>query len=115
MFRKYKKIMISIFVIGLFIAYYIGTDPDSKIFANLSYGASLVMTLQIFIIASVAFWLVEVVPDLFVDNIYGVEHKLVEIAKETAQGASNVLIAKSIRILAYSIITAASIIAFTVQ
>ena len=115
MFRKYKRIFISIFVVSMFILYYIGTDPDSNLFKNLSYGVSLLMTLQIFIIASVSFWLIEVIPDFFVDVIYGKEKDLVKKASETSLGAGNALIAKSIRILAYAIITAASIISFTMQ
>jgi len=115
MLRKYKRIFISIFIVIMFVLYYVGTDPDTDLFKNLSYGVSLLMTLQIFIIASVSFWLIEVIPDFFVDEIYGKEKDLVEKASNTSQGAGQALIAKSIRILAYAIITAASIIAFTVQ
>ena len=109
------KRKISIFlVVGLFILYYLGTDPDTSLFQNLSFGSGIILTLNIFVLSMAAIIMVEILPDYFIDVIYGKESLLRKKAFETPQGASNVMIAKSIRILAYSFIIAASIISYNV-
>ena len=103
---KIKKYVISIIVLLAFVLYFKYTDADN------GYGA-LMVTLQIFIIAAVGFWLVEILPDYFIDSVYGKERLLTEKAIEDSKGAGLALVAKSIRILGYSIIVAGAIIAFT--
>jgi len=104
--KKTKRIVISILVLLAFVLYFKLTDADN------GYGALLV-TLQIFIVAAVGFWLVEVLPDYFIDSVFGKEHKLTEEAYKDPKGAGLALVAKSIRVLGYSIIVAGAIIAFT--
>jgi len=111
---KIKRIVSLIFIILAFIGYYIGTDPDTKVMQNLPFGISLILTFNIFIIGVVGIAIVEFIPDFIVDKIYGKEENLTDIAKHTANGAGYALIAKSIRILAYSIIFAASIVAYNI-
>jgi hypothetical protein len=112
-FPRLKRFIIATFTIFLFISYFILTDPNTDYLSNLHYGTALIITLQIFIIAALGIWIVEVNPDFFLDAVFGKEKKLVEQAKNSATGAGLALLAKSIRILGYSIIVAGSIIAFT--
>jgi len=106
MTNKFKRYFISAIVLVAFFLYFKLSDADN------GYGA-LVVTLQIFIIAAVGFWLVEILPDYFIDAVYGKEHKLTEKALENSTGAGLALVAKSLRVLGYSIIVAGAIIAFT--
>ena len=99
----------------LFILYYLGTDPDTKIFQNLPFGSSLILTINIFIIAITGIIVIEFIPDYFIDVIYGKEKDLRIEASKTSQGAGYALIAKSIRLLGYGIILAASIISYNVS
>ena len=57
--------------------------------------------------------MIEFLPDIILDPIFGNEEELVEIAKTSPEGAAKALLAKSIRLLGYAIIAAGSIIAFT--
>jgi len=116
MVKNLKRFLIATVSILLFIAYFLATDPDTKIFQNLHYGSSLILMLGIFVIASVGLWFVEIAYDWFLDPIFGREQELVEEAKERHnQAAALVSLSKSIRILAAAIIVAASIIALNVQ
>jgi len=112
---KLKRRISGIFILLLFIAYYISTDPDFKLFQDLPFGVGLILTLNIFVISMASIIMVEFLPDFFIDVIYGKEEKLREKAALTSVGASNVMIAKSIRILAYSFIIAASIISYNLS
>ena len=111
---RLKRIIIATIVLVLFVAYWLGTDPDTKFFQNIPFGVGLVLTLGAFIIAAVGVWFLEIIPDYFLDYIYGKERDLVEVAKQTSEGAGKALIAKSIRILAFAIVLAAAIIAKSV-
>ena len=108
-----RKLSIAL-TIAIFIFYYIATDPDTELFQNLSYGATLILTLNIFVIAMTSILLIEFAPDYFIDVIYGKESDARKIATKTPEGAGAMLIAKSIRMLAYGIIVAASIISYNV-
>jgi hypothetical protein len=110
----WKRRLIALLVITSFVVYYLVTDPDTKLFQNLPFGSGLILTLNIFILTAVAVWVVEVLPDYFLDIVYGRESKLVEIAKQTPQGAGYALIAKSLRILGYCIIIAAAIVSMNI-
>jgi len=111
---KIKRILIGVVTFLLFVTFFIGTDPSTKFFQNLSWGAQLILTLGIFIIASVGFWMIEIAYDFFIDPIYGKAGFLVDKAKEDAKGAGLALIARSINILAAAIIVAASILALNI-
>ena len=107
-----KRLIGVILTIVLFVIYYITTDPDSHIIKNMKYGVGLILTLQVFFMAMLGIIIIEFFPDFFVDIIYGDEKELRKKACETSRGASLALIAKSIRILSFAIIMAASIVAF---
>ena len=115
MWSDIKRFFIATFTVIFFVLYFISTDPDTKIFQNLPYGSTLILTLGIFVIASVGLWIVEVFYDWFLDPVYGKEKKLVEIAKQDPKASGLTLIAKSIRILAAAIMVAASIIAYNIS
>lgn len=112
---KIKRRLSAIFVLLLFIAYYISTDPDFKLFQDLTFGVGLILTLNIFVVSMASIIMVEFLPDFFIDVIYGKEEKLRERAVLTSEGASNAMIAKSIRILAYSLIIASAIISYNIS
>ena len=109
-----KRKISGLLVVILFVAYYFITDPDTKLFQNLGFGVNIILTLNIFVLSMATIIMIEFLPDFFVDVIYGKEFKLREKAVESSEGASNVMIAKSIRILAYSFIASASIIAYNI-
>lgn len=113
MILRIKRLLIATLVVVSFIAYYVLTDPNSSVLSNLKVGTSLILTLQIFVVAALGFWVIEVIPDFFVDVIFGKEKELIDKAKEDPKGAAIASLSKSIRILGYAIIVAASIIAFT--
>jgi len=112
--NKIKRRLAAILTIVMFVVYYLATDPDTTIFQNLEFGAGLILTFNIFVIAMASIILIEFVPDFFIDVIYGKEEDLRKKASETNDGAGLVMIAKSIRILAYAIIIAASIAVYNV-
>ena len=111
---KLKRKLSLVMMVLVFVLYYLATDPDTSFFQNLPFGAPLVLTLNIFIITIISIVVIEFVPDYIIDMIYGPEEQLRYKAVETSQGAGQALIAKSIRILAYSFIMAASIIAYNI-
>lgn len=111
-----KRLLIAIISVLLFIAYFLATDPDTKLFQNLPFGSSLVLTLGIFVVASVGLWFIEIAYDWFLDPIFGKERELIEEARDRHnQAAALASLSKSIRILAAAIIVAASIIALNIQ
>jgi len=107
-----KRRLTGLLIVVLFVVYYLATDPDTKIFQDLPFGSGLILTLNIFVISLMSIIMMEVLPDFIVDGIYGRERSLRDRACETSQGASSVMIAKSIRLLGYSFIIAASIISY---
>jgi len=109
---KIKRKLAMVITIVMFVLYYLSTDPDTKVFQNLTFGVGMIMTINIFVIALASIVVIEFLPDFFIDVIYGKEEDLRLKAVETPQGAGSALIAKSIRILAYAIIIAASIVAY---
>ena len=110
-----KRKLAMVFTMVMFVLYFLSTDPDTKIFQDLSFGTGLILTFNIFVIAMMSIVMVEFLPDFFIDTIYGKEEELKNKAIETPQGASNVMVAKSIRILAYAFIVSASIISYNVN
>lgn len=113
-YAKVKRFLSLVITILVFIGYYLSTDPDTKFMQNLPFGVSLILTLNIFVIAIIGIVVIEFVPDFFVDKIYGKEENLRFKAIETADGAGKAMIAKSIRILSYAIILSASIVAYNI-
>jgi len=111
---KLKRKLAMVMTLVMFILYYLSTDPDTKIFQDLTFGTGMILTFNIFVIAMAGIMVVEFLPDFFVDTIYGKEEELRIKATETPQGAGSAMIAKSLRILAYSLIVAASIVAYNV-
>ena len=111
---KNKRRIAALLTVVMFVLYYLGTDPDTKIFQNLSFGSGLILTFNIFVISMASIIVIEFIPDFFIDVIYGKEEDLRKQASNTPQGAGLALIAKSTRILAYAIITAAAIAAYNV-
>jgi len=109
MFR-FKRFMISLVITIAFVLYYIVIDPNTAVLKDIPGGVLLVLTLQIVVVSALGIWLVEVVPDFFLDYIYGKERDIANKAKESHVGAGYALIAKSLRILGYCTIVAAAIV-----
>jgi len=99
------------FAIILFVLYMWSIDPDNHILQNLPWGSSLLITLQIFVVALLAVTFVEVVLDGIQEKPIRYINELVEKAKETSTGAGLVLLYRGLVVLTYGIIMAASIIA----
>ena len=114
MWFRVKRYLALVTLVGLFIAYWLATDPDTHFFQNLPFGSELIILLGIYLVAIFGIIVIEFIPDYFLDVIYGKETILREEASRSDIGSGLVLIAKSLRILGYSIVLAASIIALNV-
>ena len=106
-----KRYLSLIVTIGLFIVYYMIIDPDTD-FNVSGIPTELLLALNIYIIAILGIYIIEFIPDFILDKIYGEGSKLVDVADNDPIGAGLLLVSKSIRLLAYGIIIAASIIAY---
>ena len=104
--QKYKRTIVYVLAALAFVGYFYFIDPDNGF-------RSIIITLQILVISFVAIVMIELLPDIILDPIFGDEKELVENAKKDPQASALVLKAKGLRILAYAIITAGAIIAFT--
>jgi len=104
-----------VLTIVMFVLFYISTDPDAKLLTDLPYGVPLILSLNIFVTAMFGIIVIEFFLDFFIDIIYGNEKDLRVKAYESPQGAGLVMIAKSLRILAFAIIVAAAILTLNVN
>ncbi len=102
-----KKIWLSIIAIVMFVGYFLITDPDMEIVKELPFGTQLVLLMSIFFIGAMVIAFIETYTDIYTDEIAKDERKIANAAMESPNGAGHILIAKSIRILAYAIIMAA--------
>ncbi len=102
-----KKIWLSIIAIVMFVGYFLITDPDMEIVKELPFGTQLVLLMSIFFIGAMVIAFIETYTDIYTDEIAKDERKIANAAMESPNGAGQILIAKSIRILAYAIIMAA--------
>jgi len=101
----------AILTVVVFILYMLSTDPDFKVINNLPFGVGLLLSLQAVFMTMLMFVVIELGLDYIMDIIYPNEPDLVKKARETSEGAGQVALAKSVRILGYCIIGAAAIIA----
>lgn len=109
MLKKSKRIVILFLSLVMFVGYFLITDPDAKIIQELPFGSQLVMLVALFVVAALAIAFIETYTDIYTDEIAKDEGEIAKQARNTAEGAGYVLIAKSVRILAYAIVMAALI------
>ena len=100
-----KRQLIYLLSLLVFIGYFYYVDPDNGF-------RTMIITLQILVISFIGIIMIELLPDIILDPIFGNEKELVEKAKEDPRAAAIAVKAKSLRLLAYAIIVAGSIIAF---
>lgn len=104
-----RRIVLSILAIVMFIGYFLITDPDMEILKELPFGTQLVLLMSIFFIGAMVIAFIETYTDIYTDDIAKDEKRIASVALESPEGAGYILIAKSVRILAYAIIMAAVI------
>jgi len=104
-----KRTLIGLLVVIAFPIYFLGTDPDTKLFQNISFGAPLILASGMIVVAATGHWILEVLYDYFIDPVYGKPRDLVEKAKQDPKASSIALLARSINLLAGAIIIAAAI------
>ena len=102
-----RKIILSILAIVMFVGYFLLTDPDMEIIKELPFGTQLVLLMSMFFIGAMIIAFIETYTDIYTDDIAKDEKRIANAALESPEGSGYILIAKSIRILAYSIIMAA--------
>lgn len=102
-----RRIVLSILAIIFFVGYFIVTDPDMDLIKELPFGTQLVLLMGMFFIGAMVIAFIETYTDIYTDDIAKDEERIANAALASPQGAGLVLIAKSIRILAYAIIMAA--------
>ena len=105
-----KKALLLLASLLMFVGYFLVTDPDTKLIQELPFGAQLVMLMPIFVIGALSIAFIETYTDIYTDDIAKDEGEIAKQARNTAEGAGLVLIAKSIRIFAYAVILAALIV-----
>ena len=108
-----KRLLIGSISLIAFVGYFVLTDPSNKFLSNLGWGIGLILTLQIVAVALIGMFVVEILGDWYVDPVFGKEKELIEKAKEDPKAASIASLSKSLRIVSYSLIIAAAILAFT--
>lgn len=104
-----RRVVLSILAIVMFIGYFLITDPDMEILKELPFGTQLVLLMSIFFIGAMVIAFIETYTDIYTDDIAKDEKRIASVALESPEGAGYILIAKSVRILAYAIIMAAVI------
>ena len=104
-----RRVVLSILAILMFIGYFLITDPDMEILKELPFGTQLVLLMSIFFIGAMVIAFIETYTDIYTDDIAKDEKRIASVALESPEGAGYILIAKSVRILAYAIIMAAVI------
>ncbi len=103
---KRKTIILLMSLLAL-VVYMLMTDPfiDDPLSSNIPYGIGLVLISKVFLLSVVLITLLSYLVDAIVDKSFGVDEKLlVQKANDTPTGAGYILMARSIIILAGSII-----------
>lgn len=109
--KKGTKMVSIITTIVLIIAYFMFTDEELGLISNLNFGFELVLTLRVVILTMIGVVFISTYPDVFKDAYIRDEQELTNLAISTSQGAGMYEIARAIKILAYSIMFSASVIA----
>jgi len=104
-----KTIIIAVMA---FIGYYLLTDPDLGLLGNIPFGVDLVLTLNIIVFSYLLVCMVEILPDSLTDSVLGEESENARLVISN-ENYSSLIIAKAIRILAYSIIIAAVVVSMS--
>ena len=107
-----RRFILSVLAIVMFVGYFLITDPDMEIIKELPFGTQLVLLMGMFFIGAMVIAFIETYTDIYPDDIAKDEERIANVALESPRGAWLVLIAKSIRILAYAIIMAAIVFSF---
>ena len=102
--KKSLLTLLSLVVLGI---YMIVTDPftNESFLDNIPYGIAAIFIIKSFLLSIAFIQLMSYIVDLITDRSYGLDEKaLVKTAKETANGAGAILVARSIIFLAGAII-----------
>ena len=102
-----RRIVLSLLAVVMFVGYFLITDPDMEIIKELPFGTQLLLLMSMFFMGAMVIAFIETYTDIYTDDIAKDEKRIANAALESPEGSGYILIAKSIRILAYSIIMAA--------
>ena len=102
-----RRIVLSLLAVVMFVGYFLITDPDMEIIKELPFGTQLLLLMSMFFMGAMVIAFIETYTDIYTDDIAKDEKRIANVALESPEGAGYILIAKSIRILAYAIIMAA--------
>ena len=102
-----RRIVLSLLAVVMFVGYFLITDPDMEIIKELPFGTQLLLLMSMFFMGAMIIAFIETYTDIYTDDIAKDEKRIANAALESPEGAGYILIAKSIRILAYAIIMAA--------
>lgn len=105
-----KKIATIAVMLLTIVTYYIITDPDVDIMSDLPFGIGLIIILEVVIKTFIGIVIIEVIPDIFTDELVNNREALSEKARQTPEGAGLILKALSIRLIAYATIFASAMI-----
>jgi len=109
-----KRTIILIVALIFFFLYNLAMDPNVKLLENLPIGGGLLLTIQIFLMVIVGLILIEAVTDYFTDKYFKMfdEEDLSKVVKNNPVAVSIYMLAWSIRILAYAVLTGFTIYAY---
>lgn len=91
---KKKVSLLLLALVSIFIL--IAIDPDLGFIKDLPYGAMLLMILKDIVLTILFIVVIEVVPEVFVKEKTDNEEDLVNIAKRNSEGASRLILSRSI-------------------
>jgi len=114
MSAKKKRLYLLVFIFIAFVVYSLALDPDVKLLENLPFGAGLLLTIQVLLMTSISIAIIETISDLFTDRYFAFFDKdnVKDIVEKDPKALSIYMLAWSVRILAYGIVTAGVVMAY---
>jgi hypothetical protein len=111
---KTKRTLIGISFLILFVLYTLALDPDTNLLNNLSFGAGLLLSLQILLMFAVGLAAVEIVTDFFTDRYFKLfdEKEIQFLIKKDPKALAIYMLGWSLRILGYSIMFGLIVISY---
>ncbi len=111
---KKKRTIILITALIVYFVYTLALDPNVKLLENLPVGGGLLLTIQIFLMVAVGLIIIETVTDFYTDKYFKIfeEENMDDVIKNNPIALAIYMLAWSLRILAYAVLTGFTIYAY---
>lgn len=105
-----KRLVSMVSIVIAYITYKIVTDPDAEVITGLSYGADLVMSLEIFLLCILLVGVFIFTSEIFQNKHFDAhEEELYSNARKDEFASALVIIANKLELIAFAIIVASAI------